>query len=121
MRLAYHEKSVAELAEARDVDDRIDDMQQLLGRLETAGQTVRGEQDSVVDQLERIASRMECGSEQLEPTAARRRPESGAHLERIAPPDCRIHPGPRRPVTPLKGEREPSSRADASAMRHEPE
>ncbi len=59
MRLAYHEKAVAELAEARNVDDRIDDMQRLLGRLENAGRKVRGESDSVVDQLESIAARMD--------------------------------------------------------------
>ena len=35
MRLAYHEKAVSELSEARDVDDRIDDMNRLLGRLST--------------------------------------------------------------------------------------
>ncbi len=68
MRLAYHEKAVAELAEARGVDDRIDEMNQLLRRLEYAGQSVRGEHDTVVDQLERIASRMDSRLQQLETT-----------------------------------------------------
>jgi hypothetical protein len=65
MRLAYHEKAVAELAEGRGVDDRIDEMSQLLRRLETAGQSVRGEHHTVVDQLERIASRMDMRLQQL--------------------------------------------------------
>ncbi len=69
MRLAYHEKAVAELAEARGVDDRIEEMNQLLRRLEYAGQGVRGEHDTVVNQLERIASRMDLRLQQLETTA----------------------------------------------------
>jgi hypothetical protein len=66
MRLAYHEKAVAELAEGRDVDDRIDDMQRLLGQLETAGRRVRGESDTVVDQLASIAARMDMSLQRLE-------------------------------------------------------
>jgi hypothetical protein len=66
MRLAYHEKAVAELAEGRDVDDRIDDMQRLLGHLETAGRRVRGESDTVVEQLASIAARMDSSLAKLE-------------------------------------------------------
>jgi hypothetical protein len=66
MRLAYHEKAVAELSEERDVDDRIDDMQRLLGRLETAGDKVRGDTDTVFEKLERVASRMDERLQQLE-------------------------------------------------------
>jgi hypothetical protein len=66
MRLAYHEKAVAELAEGRDVDDRIDDMQRLLGRLESAGRQVRGESDTLLEQLESIASRMDSRLTQVE-------------------------------------------------------
>lgn len=69
MRLAYHEKAVAELAEARGVDDRIDEMNVLLRRLEYAGQSVRGEHDTVVDQLERIATRMDLRLQQLDTAA----------------------------------------------------
>jgi hypothetical protein len=66
MRLAYHEKAVAELSDERGVDERLMTMHQLLGRLESAEQSVRGERDSVQDQLERIASRIDWRLQQLE-------------------------------------------------------
>jgi hypothetical protein len=69
MRLAYHEKAVAEIADARSVDERLIAMHQLLGRLESAEQSVRGERDSVQDQLERIAARIDWRLQQLETTA----------------------------------------------------
>jgi hypothetical protein len=60
MRLAYHEKSVAELVRGRDVDDRIDDMERLLMRLEAAGGALaRGDGASVLTRLERLADRVD--------------------------------------------------------------
>jgi hypothetical protein len=60
MRLAYHEKSVAELVRGRDVDDRIDDMERLLLRLEAAGGALaRGDDVSVLSRLERLAERVD--------------------------------------------------------------
>ena len=60
MRLAYHEKSVAELVRGRDVDDRIDDMERLLMRLEaTGGALARGDGASVLTRLERLADHVD--------------------------------------------------------------
>jgi hypothetical protein len=69
MRLAYHEKAVADLSGARDVDGRIDELHLLLRRLENAGQHVRDERETVLDQLERIATRMDSRLQQLETSA----------------------------------------------------
>ena len=70
MRLAYHEKEVAEVAGGRKADQRLDEMHQLLGRVETAGRNVRDERDSVLEQLERIASKMDLRLQQLETPAS---------------------------------------------------
>jgi hypothetical protein len=69
MRLAYHEKAVADLSGSRDVDGRIDELHLLLRRLENAGQHVRDERETVLDQLERIATRMDSRLQQLETSA----------------------------------------------------
>jgi hypothetical protein len=66
MRLAYHEKEVAEIAGGRGVDQRIDEMHHLLRRLENAEESVREERDTVLEQLERVASRMDHRLHQLE-------------------------------------------------------
>jgi len=66
MRLAYHEKEVAEIAGGRRVDERIDEMHHLLRRLENAEQSVREERDTVLEQLDRVASRMDHRLHQLE-------------------------------------------------------
>lgn len=71
MRLAYHEKEVAELMGGRGVNERIEELNALLGRLETAEDVVRGERDSMLDQLDRLASRVDFRLNKLEtiPTA----------------------------------------------------
>jgi hypothetical protein len=69
MRLAYHEKTVAEVAGGRKADERIDEMHELLRKLETAGQDVRSGRDDVLEQFERIASKMDRRLQQLETPA----------------------------------------------------
>ncbi len=71
MRLAYHEKEVAELMGGRGVNDRIEELNDLLRRLETTEDVVRGERDSMLDQLDRLASRVDYRLNKLEtiPTA----------------------------------------------------
>jgi hypothetical protein len=69
MRLAYHEKTVAELAGGRDVDGRIDEMHQLLRGLESAEEKARSGRASVLEQFERIAARMDHRLHQLETAA----------------------------------------------------
>ena len=71
MRLAYHEKEVAELMSSRGVNERIEELNELLRRLETAENVVRGERDSMLDQLDRLASRVDYRLNKLEtiPTA----------------------------------------------------
>lgn len=69
MRLAYHEKEVAEIVGGRSVDERIDEMHHLMRRLENAEESVREERDTVLDQLERVASRMDYRLQQLEAPA----------------------------------------------------
>ena len=70
MRLAYHEKTVAEIAGGRKVDERIDEMHQLLRKLETAGEGVRSERGDVLKQFERIATSIDRRLEQLETTTS---------------------------------------------------
>ncbi len=70
MRLAYHEKEVAEVAGSRSTDQRLDEVRQLMGRVESAGRNVRDERDSVLEQLDRIASRMDTRMQQLEATSS---------------------------------------------------
>ncbi len=70
MRLAHHEKSVAELSKEREPVDRADDLQQLLDRLEHAGRAA-SEHETVIEQLERIAARMDARLEQVEAAASR--------------------------------------------------
>jgi len=65
MRLAYHEKAVAELVRGRDADDRIEDMERLLRRLESAGATMPEAGDVVLERLERVAAEMDRRLEQL--------------------------------------------------------
>jgi DNA repair exonuclease SbcCD ATPase subunit len=60
MRLAYHEKTVAELVRGRDVDERIEDVERLLRRIEGAGSPMREEADSALDRLERVAEHMDA-------------------------------------------------------------
>ncbi len=69
MRLAYHEKTVAEVAGGRKVDERIDEMHELLRKLQLAGQDVRSGRDDVLEQFERIASKMDRRLQQLETPA----------------------------------------------------
>ena len=69
MRLAYHEKTVAEIAGGRKVDERIDEMHELLRKLESAGHDVRSGRDDVLEQFERIASKMDRRLQQLETSA----------------------------------------------------
>jgi uncharacterized protein (DUF885 family) len=69
MRLAYHEKEVAEIAGGRGVDQRIDEMHHLMRRLENAEESVREERDTVLEQLDRVASRMDYRLQQLETPA----------------------------------------------------
>jgi len=71
MRLAYHEKEVAELMGGRGVNERIEELNDLLLRLETAEEVVRGERDSMLDGLDRLASRVDYRLNKLEtiPTA----------------------------------------------------
>ena len=66
MRLAYHEKTVAEIAGGRGADERLAEMHELLRGLESAGQHVRSGRDDVVEQFERIAARMDRRLQQLE-------------------------------------------------------
>jgi hypothetical protein len=66
MRLAYHEKTVAELAGGRGVDERIDKMHELLRGLESAELQARSGRDGVLVQFERIAERMDRRLHQLE-------------------------------------------------------
>ena len=66
MRLAYHEKEVAEIVGGRGVDQRIDEMHHLLRRLENAEQSVREERDTVLEQLDRVAARMDHRLHQIE-------------------------------------------------------
>jgi hypothetical protein len=73
MRLAYHEKTVAELAGGRGVDQRIDKMHELLRGLETAEQQARDGRDDVLEQFERIAERMDRRLHQLEAEAPQQR------------------------------------------------
>ncbi len=68
MRLAYHEKTVAEIVRDRSVDDRIDEMHKLLRGLESAELQVRSGRDEVLEQFERIAERMDRRIHQLETT-----------------------------------------------------
>ncbi|TMK60300.1 MAG: hypothetical protein E6G14_11360 [Actinobacteria bacterium] len=68
MRLAYHEKTVAEIVRDRSVDDRIDEMHKLLRGLESAEQHVRSGRDHVLEQFERIAERMDRRIHQIEAT-----------------------------------------------------
>jgi hypothetical protein len=68
MRVGYHEKTVAELAEERNVDDRIDEMHRLLRRLESARSGVQEEPESALDRIERVALRMDERLQQLEAT-----------------------------------------------------
>jgi hypothetical protein len=66
MRVGYHEKTVAELAEERDVDDRIDEMYRLLRRLEAARPGTHEEPESALERIERVALRMDERLQQLE-------------------------------------------------------
>jgi DNA repair exonuclease SbcCD ATPase subunit len=74
MRLAYHERTVAELAGGRGVDARIDEVRRLLARLEEAGAQAVGERDTVLGQIEQIAARMDLRLQNLEAPAAESRP-----------------------------------------------
>jgi DNA-binding ferritin-like protein len=74
MRLAYHEKEVAEIVGGRSVDQRIDEMHHLMRRLESAEESVREERDTVLEQLDRVASRMDYRLQQLEVPAPGREP-----------------------------------------------
>ncbi len=74
MRLAYHEKEVAEIVGGRSVDQRIDEMHHLMQRLENAEESVREERDTVLEQLDRVASRMDYRLQQLETPAPGREP-----------------------------------------------
>ena len=71
MRLAYHEKEVAELMGGHSINERIVELNDLLLRLGTAEEVVRGERDSMLDQLDRLASRVDFRLNKLEtiPTA----------------------------------------------------
>jgi len=71
MRLAYHEKEVAELMGGRGINERIEELNDLLLRLGTAEEVVRGERDSMLDGLDRLASRVDYRLNKLEtiPTA----------------------------------------------------
>jgi hypothetical protein len=71
MRVGYHEKTVAELAEERDVDDRIDEMHRLLRRLESARAGVNEEPESALERIERVALRMDERLQQLESAGSR--------------------------------------------------
>ena len=66
MRLAYHERTVAELAGGRGVDGRIEEVRRLLARLEEAGAQAVGERDTVLGQIEQIAARMDLRLQTLE-------------------------------------------------------
>ena len=68
MRLAYHEKEVAELMGGHGINERIEELNDLLSRLETAEEVVRGERDSMLDQLDRLASRVDYRLNRLETT-----------------------------------------------------
>ena len=65
MRLAYHEQEVAEIVGGRSVDERIDEMHHLMRRLENAEESVREERDTVLERLDRVASRMDHRLHQL--------------------------------------------------------
>jgi len=77
MRLAYHAKEVAELMGGHGVNERIEELNDLLLRLETAEETVRGERDSMLDQLDRLASRVDYRLNRLETTPAALGVETG--------------------------------------------
>jgi chromosome segregation ATPase len=66
MRLAHHEKELAELTRGRRGDERIAEMQELLRGLESAGEQARSGRDDVLEQFERIAARMDRRLHQLE-------------------------------------------------------
>ncbi len=66
MRVGYHEKTVAELAEERDVDERIDEMHRLLRRLEQARNGVPDDPEAALERIERVAMRMDERLQQLE-------------------------------------------------------
>jgi hypothetical protein len=96
MRLAYHEKTVGELARSSTVTDRLDelatrvdalqalvtaaladrtggqlDVAELLEHVQTVQLSARTEQDSLLERFERIASRMDWRLQRLEsPQAA---------------------------------------------------
>jgi uncharacterized coiled-coil protein SlyX len=72
MRLAYQEKEIAELTSDRRADERIVEMQELLHGLEAAGEQARSGRDDVLEQFERIASRMDHRLHELEATASER-------------------------------------------------
>lgn len=74
MRLAYHERTVAELAGGRGVDARIDEVRRLLARLEEAGSQAVDERDTVLGQIEQIAARMELRLQRLEAPVVESRP-----------------------------------------------
>lgn len=73
MRLAYHERTVAELAGGRGVDARVDEVRRLLARLEEAGSQAVGERDTVLGQIEQIAARMDLRLQKLEAPAVESR------------------------------------------------
>ena len=72
MRLAYHEKEIAELTRDRRADGRIAEMQELLSGLESAGEQARSGRDDVLEQFERIAARMDHRLHELEAAAKER-------------------------------------------------
>ena len=72
MRLAYHEKEIAEITRDRRVDERIVEMQELLQGLETAGEQARSGRDEVLEQFERIAARMDHRLHELEAASPER-------------------------------------------------
>jgi hypothetical protein len=72
MRLAYHEKEIAEITRDRRADERIVEMQELLHGLEAAGEQARSGRDEVLEQFERIAARMDHRLHELEATANER-------------------------------------------------
>jgi len=72
MRLAHHEKEIAEITRDRRADERIAEMQELLRGLETAGEQARSGRNEVLDQFERIAARMDHRLHELEAVANER-------------------------------------------------
>jgi chromosome segregation ATPase len=72
MRLAYHEKEIAEITRDRRVDERIVEMQELLQGLEAAGEQARSGRNDVLEQFERIAARMDHRLHELEAATGER-------------------------------------------------